>query len=101
MTLGSPADTMGPLEWLFMTTESLRSSSSTRLGASQATTDGRISQPIALIDPCGDEPIRAELLGLERLEAQARLLARAAALAPPKAASSPLLGRLVENRRLL
>ena len=43
-------------------------------------------------------PIRAELLGLERLEAQARRLAAACILAPRRRASSPLLKRFVENR---
>ena len=44
-------------------------------------------------------PIRAELLGLERLESQARRLAAECVLGPHKPASSPLLDRFVETRR--
>ena len=38
--------------------------------------------PVVLIDPRGADPIRAELLGLERLESHARALAPACVLAP-------------------
>ncbi len=54
-----------------------------------------------LVDPRGPGPIRAELLGPERLEAQARLLASSCALAPSRKASSPLLRRFAENGRFL
>ena len=46
-------------------------------------------------------PIRADLLGLERLEARARRLAKACILAPSRRVSSPLLKRFMENRRVL
>ena len=45
------------------------------------------SMPVVLIDPRGEEPIRAELLGVERLEAHARRLAPVCVLAPPGACS--------------
>jgi cyclic beta-1,2-glucan synthetase len=54
-----------------------------------------------LTDPRADDPIRAELLGVERLEAHARRLAHACLLAAPRRASSPLLARFVENGRVL
>ncbi len=57
--------------------------------------------PVALIDPRGDGPIRAERLGLEGLEACAARLAAACVLAPPRRARSPLLRRFVENKRVL
>ena len=54
-----------------------------------------------LLDPESPGPIRAELLGLEGLENEARRLAKACALAPERRASSPLLRRFVENERVL
>ena len=57
--------------------------------------------PVVLIDPTGDSPIRAELLGLERLESHARSLAPVCALAPRRRANSPLLERFVQNRDML
>ena len=54
-----------------------------------------------LPDPSRQGLIRAELLGLERLEGQARRLAAACVLAPRQRASSPLLKRFMENRRVL
>ena len=57
--------------------------------------------PVVLIDPRSEGPIRAERLGLERLEACAARLAAACVLAPPRRASSPLLRRFVENKRVL
>ncbi len=57
--------------------------------------------PAVLIDPRGAEPIRAELLGLERLESHALALAPACTLAPRARASSPLLGQFVENADIL
>src|SRR5580693_9784173 len=57
--------------------------------------------PVALIDPRGDGPIRAERLGLEGLEACAVRLAAACVLAPPRRARSPLLRRFVEIKRVL
>ena len=56
---------------------------------------------VVLIDPRGEGPIRAERLGLERLEACAARLAAACVLAPPRRAASPLLRRFVENKRVL
>ena len=57
--------------------------------------------PVVLIDPRGADPIRAELLGLERLESHARSLAPACALAPRRRANSPLLEQFVQNRDIL
>jgi cyclic beta-1,2-glucan synthetase len=54
-----------------------------------------------LLDPLGTEPIRAELLGLERLESHARAVAAACLLAPRGRASSPLLQQFVENKEVL
>ena len=45
--------------------------------------------PVLLIDPRGEDPIRARLLGLERLESHARLMARACTLAPGGAPTVP------------
>jgi cyclic beta-1,2-glucan synthetase len=50
-----------------------------------------------LIDPEGEEPIRAELFGIEHLEAHARQLATACRLAPQGRSSSPLLRRFADN----
>ncbi|HEY2158821.1 MAG TPA: hypothetical protein VGH33_24530, partial [Isosphaeraceae bacterium] len=50
-----------------------------------------------LIDPRGEAPIRAELLGIEHLEEHARRLAAACRLAPPARRHSPLLERFAEN----
>src|SRR5271155_4527142 len=57
--------------------------------------------PVLLIDPRGADPIRARLLGLERLESHARLMARACSLAPRRRAHSPLLARFLDNKRVL
>ena len=46
-------------------------------------------------------PIRAELLGLDRLEALARGVAESCPLLPPKRRSSPLLRRFEENAAVL
>jgi cyclic beta-1,2-glucan synthetase len=54
-----------------------------------------------LLDPHGSEPIRAELFGLDRLDAYARELAGACVLAPPHRAASPLLRRFGESGRVL
>ena len=51
-------------------------------------------------DPHGHEPVRAELFGLERLEAHARLLAAQTRVAPVTA-GRPLLRRFMKNRRTL
>ncbi len=53
------------------------------------------------IDPHGEEPIRAELFGLEHLEAHARNLATVSELAPPPRIGTPLLRRFAENGRVL
>jgi cyclic beta-1,2-glucan synthetase len=74
--------------------------SSTVLQASLLSQDSE-SMPVALIDPRSEDPIRAELLGLERLEGHARRLAPECALAPPRRGGSPLLGRFVQNERVL
>jgi cyclic beta-1,2-glucan synthetase len=57
--------------------------------------------PVVLIDPRGADPIRAELLGLERLESHARALAPACVLAPRARANSPLLEQFVQNKDIL
>jgi len=54
-----------------------------------------------LISPQAGGPIRAERLGSERLEALARQLAAACALAPRGRAGSPLLRRFAANGRFL
>jgi cyclic beta-1,2-glucan synthetase len=54
-----------------------------------------------LLDPRSLGPIRAELLGLERLEGKSRQLARASQLAPRQHVGSPLLKRFFENQRIL
>ncbi len=59
------------------------------------------SAEVVLIDPQSEGPIRAERLGLERLEGYAARLAAACVLAPPRRAVSPLLRRFVENKRVL
>ncbi len=59
------------------------------------------SSSIVLIDPLAVEPIRAELLGLERLESHARALAAVCTLAPRRRANSPLLDQFVSNQRIL
>ncbi len=50
-----------------------------------------------LIDPQGNEPIRAELFGVEHLEEHARRLAAVCKLSPLTMTSSPLLKRFHEN----
>jgi cyclic beta-1,2-glucan synthetase len=57
--------------------------------------------PVVLIDPQGDEVIRAEVLGWERLAALARDLARVCRLAPPRRASSLLLQQFRRNKQVL
>lgn len=59
------------------------------------------SEILALLDPGRQGPIRADLLGMEGLESQARRLAAACALGEQEHVSSPLLKRFVENRRVL
>jgi cyclic beta-1,2-glucan synthetase len=74
--------------------------SPTALSATVSSQDSE-SMPAVLIDPRSEDPIRAELLGLERLEAHARALAPACALTPQRPAGSPLLGRFVQNESVL
>ncbi|MBV8487597.1 MAG: hypothetical protein JO161_04910, partial [Planctomycetaceae bacterium] len=64
--------------------------------ASRKRTDESV---LPLLDVHKQGPIRAELLGLEGLENQARRLAQECVLGPRKLASSPLLERFVANRR--
>ncbi|MGC8642595.1 MAG: GH36-type glycosyl hydrolase domain-containing protein, partial [Isosphaeraceae bacterium] len=58
-------------------------------------------EPCLPVDFPVHEPIRGELLGLERLGGRARVLARACELAPRRHVSSPLLARFMDNRRVL
>ncbi|MDR3621262.1 MAG: glucoamylase family protein [Paludisphaera borealis] len=53
------------------------------------------------LDPNREGPIRGELLGLDRLERQARRLATACTLAPARRAASPLLKRFADNAKVL
>src|SRR5262249_32066998 len=53
------------------------------------------------VDPHGDLPIRAEIFGLEHLEAHARQVAAASALASRNRPSKSLLLRLAKNGRFL
>jgi cyclic beta-1,2-glucan synthetase len=75
--------------------------------AEQATAPSTVatSPVVSLADllgePQGPEPIRAELFGLERLDAHARQLAAACITAPPRLRNSPLLARFAENARAL
>ncbi|MGO8899750.1 MAG: hypothetical protein ACLQU5_15580, partial [Isosphaeraceae bacterium] len=59
------------------------------------------SEILPLLDPRRQGPIRAELLGMERLESQARRLAAACVLGQRQWVNSPLLQRFVENQRVL
>jgi len=54
-----------------------------------------------LIDPEGEEPIRAEILGPEGLQRLARRLAGACRIAKPSVTRSPLLRRFTDNRKVL
>ena len=53
------------------------------------------------VDPCGEEAIRGELYGSDRLEACLGHLANASRLKPAPAHVRPLLDRFEENCRLL
>ncbi|MGA2703308.1 MAG: glucoamylase family protein [Isosphaeraceae bacterium] len=59
------------------------------------------SEILPLLDPLRQGPIRAELLGMERLESQARRLAAACVLGQRQRVNSPLLKQFVENQRVL
>ena len=59
------------------------------------------SEILALLDPRREGPIRAELLGMERLESQARRLAAACVLGQRQRVNSPLLRRFFDNQRVL
>ena len=59
------------------------------------------SEILPLLDPRRQGPIRAELLGMERLESQARRLAAACVLEQRQGVNSPLLKRFVENQQVL
>jgi cyclic beta-1,2-glucan synthetase len=58
-------------------------------------------QGFQLLDPRVPGPIREELLGMVRLEGQARRLASVCELAPYRRVRSPLLRRFFENGRVL
>ncbi len=58
-----------------------------------------VAKSTFLFDPTNQGPIRAVLLGLERLDWRARELAQACVLAPSKRRASPLLKQFVENQR--
>ncbi len=53
------------------------------------------------LDPTREGPIRGELLGLDRLERQARRLARACTTAAGRKSASPLLKRFADNAKVL
>src|SRR5437660_3574880 len=55
----------------------------------------------SFLDPASKEPIRAELYGLESLEAHARELAAQCRVAPRGPAEGPLLQRLAHDGRVL
>ena len=54
-----------------------------------------------LLDPRREGPIRAELLGMEGLENEARRLAATCTLGKQQRVASPLLKRFVDNRHVL
>ena len=58
-------------------------------------------KPVELMDPRGEDPIRAERLGLEGLESRAARLAAASVVALARRARSPLLRRFVQNKHVL
>ncbi len=60
-----------------------------------------VTGPTFLIDPTSEGPIRAERLGIERLESHARQLATACSTEPRRRVQSPLLGRFIDNSRVL
>ena len=59
------------------------------------------SEILPLLDPLREGPLRAELLGMEGLESQARRLATACVLGPKQRVNSPLLNRFFDNQRVL
>ena len=65
---------------------------------SAKTTDPEI---FPLLDPRREGPIRAELLGMEGLESQARRLAATCVLGKQQRVASPLLKRFVANQQVL
>jgi cyclic beta-1,2-glucan synthetase len=75
---------------------------STTQAAPATPVEERVGRPEpSFIDPAGTEPIRAELYGLETLEAQARRLADASPVLPGVRAGHPLLTRFMANGRRL
>ena len=75
--------------------------SSSSLEFFAAPTEGARQKPSFHVDPLRQGPIRGELLGLNRLGDQARVLAGACDLAPRRRVASPLLARFMDNRRVL
>ena len=96
--MGRAGRTHGPAADV-LENESGMSSSFLELRSSSGEAADVESSPLP--DPSRQGLIRAELLGLERLEGQARRLAEACILAPRQRMSSPLLKRFMENRRVL
>src|SRR5829696_3026994 len=68
---------------------------------STSATHPPVSLAELLVEPEGQEPIRGEIFGQERLEAHARQLAAACTLEQPRCENSPLLRRFAENARSL
>src|SRR5438105_10048534 len=59
------------------------------------------NQPSTILLPNLEEPIRAELFSLERLEQHAESLAAAQAITNEASQGRPLISRVVENGRVL
>jgi cyclic beta-1,2-glucan synthetase len=59
------------------------------------------NQPSTILLPNPEEPIRAELFGLERLEQHAESLAAAQAITNEPSRGRPLISRVVDNGRVL
>lgn len=70
------------------------------LEAPLATHVPTVPAPELFLPPYGEDPIRAELFGLEHLESHARQLAAASKMAPASSAH-PLLHRFDQNRKQL
>src|SRR5262249_23658620 len=68
---------------------------------STSATHPPVSLAELLAEPEGQEPIRGEIFGQERLEPHARQAAAACGVEAPRSENSPLLRRFSENARAL